>query len=140
MLADLLDPHLLLDHLLLLDVGLDLVGLVGSGLLHLNTGSELRLLQIQVPGRLRLLGLACGLGNHLVLPGRRLRNLGFPGRVGALDGRVALRLGGRDVCLPLDDRDIRLAHVEDVLVLVAHFPDGEGDDLQPHFAHVVGYV
>ena len=59
-------------------------------------------------------------------------------RLGALDGRVALGFGGGDIGVALDARHVRPAHVGDVLVLVAHFLDGERDDFEPHLVHVVG--
>ena len=59
-------------------------------------------------------------------------------RQGALDGGVAIGFGGGDVGVALDAGDVGLAHVGDVLVLVADFLDGERNDFQAHLVHVVG--
>ena len=59
-------------------------------------------------------------------------------RLGALDRGVALGFGRGDVGVALDARDVGPAHVDDVLVLVADFLDGERDDFEAHLVHVVG--
>ena len=56
----------------------------------------------------------------------------------ALDGGVAIGFGGGDVGVALDAGHVGLAHVDDVLVLVADFLDGERDHFQAHLVHVVG--
>ncbi len=67
-----------------------------------------------------------------------LRNRSFASRGCSLDGSVALRFHRSHIGVALDSRHVRLAHVGDVLVLVAHFLDGEGNHFQPHLAHVIG--
>ena len=59
-------------------------------------------------------------------------------RFGALDGDVAIGFGSGYFRVALDARDVRPAHVGDVLVLVAHFFQGEAHDFEPHLVHVVG--
>ena len=64
-------------HLLLHDVGLDLVGLVGLRLLLLDDLQVLGLLDVEVALRLGLLGLRQRLGEHALLVGLRLGDGGF---------------------------------------------------------------
>ena len=135
---DLLHAHRLGDDLLLHDVGLDLVGLVGLRLLLLDRLDVVGLLDLEVALRLGLLGLRQRLGEHALLVGLRLGDRRLAHRLGALDRRVALGFGGGDVGVALDARDVRPAHVDDVVVLVADFLDGERDDLEAHLVHVVG--
>ena len=102
------------------------------------TSSVLRLLDLEVALRFRLLGLRERFREHALLIGLRLGNRRFASRNGAPDGRVALGFGGGDVGIALDARDIGLAHVGDVFVLVADLFDGEGNDFEAHLVHVVG--
>ena len=138
LLLDLLDLHLLGDHLLLHDVGLDLVGLVRLRLLLLGGFQILGLLDLEIALRFGLRGQRLGFRQHPLLVGLRLGDGGFALRDGPLDRGIALGFGGRHVGVALDARDIRPAHVGDVLVLVLHFLDGERDHLEPHLVHVVG--
>src|SRR5207248_5863142 len=62
---------------------------------------------------------------------------GGAGGFGALDGDVAIGFGGGACGVALNAGDVGPAHVGDVFVLVAHFLDGEADDFEPHFVHVV---
>ena len=55
-----------------------------------------------------------------------------------MNGGIAIGFRRGDVGVALDARHIGLAHVGDVLVLVADFLDGERDDLEPHLVHVFG--
>ena len=75
---------------------------------------------------------------HPLLVRLRFGDGGFALRDGAPDGRVALGFGRGDVGVALDARDVRPAHVGDVLVLVLDFLDGERDHFQAHLVHVVG--
>ncbi len=59
-------------------------------------------------------------------------------RCGALDGRIALCVGRGHLRVALDAGDVGPAHVGDVVVLVAHFLDGERNHLEAHLAHVFG--
>ena len=133
---DLLHLHLLRDDLLLHDVGLDLVGLVRLRLLLAALLGELRFLDIQIALRLGLLGQRLRLGQHALLVGSGLGDGGFAQCDGAADGGIALGFGGGNIGIALDARDVRTAHVGDVVVLVADFLDGERDHFEAHLAHV----
>src|SRR6266576_3691905 len=133
----LLHPHAFGDHLLLHDVCLDVVRLVSLRLLLLGNFEVLRFLDLQIALRLGLLGLRQRFGQYPFLVGLRLRNRSFASRGGPLDGSVSLRFHRSHVRVALDARYVRLAHVGDVLVLVAHFLDGERNHFQPHLAHVI---
>src|SRR5262249_52822224 len=93
-------------HLLLHDVALDLVGLVGLGLLLLDHLEVFGLFDFEVALRFGLLGLGQGFGEHTLLIGLGLGDGGFAGGEGALDGGVALGLGGGHVGIALDARDV----------------------------------
>src|SRR5258707_257221 len=56
----------------------------------------------------------------------------------AIDGDIAIGFGRGYFGVALDARDVRAAHVGDVLILVAYFLDGEAHDFEPHLAHIVG--
>src|SRR5579862_6192165 len=133
----LLDLHLLRDHLLLHDVGLDLISLVGGGLLLLHDLVIVGLLDLQIARGFRLLGLRQRFGQHPLLIGLRLGHGGRARRFRALDGCVTLGFGGSHIGVALDARHVRAAHVADVVVLVADFLNGERDHFQAHLVHVV---
>ena len=97
-----------------------------------------RLLDVEVALRFRLLGLRQRLGEHALLVGLRLGDRRLAHRFGALDRGVAVGFGRGHVGVALDARDVGPAHVDDVVVLVADFLDRERDDLEPHLGHVVG--
>src|SRR5258706_557600 len=122
---DLHDLHLLGNDLLLHDVGLDVVGFVGLGLLFLGDFEILRLFYFEVALGFGLLGLGNGFRQHAFLVGLRSGYRRFPRCDGAPDGSIAIGFGGGDVGVALDSGDIRTSHVGDVLVLVADFLDGE---------------
>ena len=96
------------------------------------------LLHFEIALRFGLLGLRERLGQHALLVGLRLGDGGFARGHGAPDGGIAIGFGGGHVGVALDARHVGPAHVGDVLVLVADFLDGEGNDFQPHLVHVVG--
>ena len=80
-------------HLLLHDVGLDLVGFVGLGLLLLDGFQVSGFLDFQVALRLRLLGHGERLSQHALLIGLRLGDSRLALRHGALDGGITLGFG-----------------------------------------------
>ena len=137
LLFHLLDGDFLGLHLLLHDVGLDLVSLVGLRLLLLDHLQVLGLLHFEVALGFGLLGLGKRFGQHPLLVGLGLGDGGLARGHRAPDGRVALGFGGGHVGVPLDARNVRPAHVGDVLVLVADLFDGEGNHFQAHLVHVV---
>ena len=65
-------------------------------------------------------------------------NRGLPLSQRTLDGGIAIGFCRGHVGIALDARDVGLAHVGDVFVLVANFFDGERNDFQPHLVHVFG--
>ena len=134
---DLLDLDLFGDDLLLHDVGLELVGFVGLGLLTACGFGELGLLDVEVALGFGLLGEGEGFGEDALLIGGGFGYGGFAQSYGAADGGVALGFGGGDLGVALDAGYVGAAHVGDVLVLVADLADGEGDDFEAHLAHVV---
>ena len=137
LLFHLLDLHRFGDHLLLHDVGLDVVGFIGLGLLLLGGFQILRFLDFEIARGFGLFGLRQGFGQHAFLIGLGSRDGGGAGCFGALDGGVALGFGGGDIGVALDARDIGTSHVGDVFVLIADFLDGERNHFQAHLAHVV---
>ena len=137
LLLDLLDLDLFGDDLLLHDVGLELVGFVGLGLLTAGGFGELRLLDVEVALGFGLFGEGEGLGEDALLIGGGFGYGGFAESDGAADGGVALGFGGGDLGVALDAGYVGAAHVGDVLVFVADLADGEGDDFEAHLAHVV---
>ena len=62
----------------------------------------------------------------------------FPLRQRTLDRCIAIGFRRGNVGIALDARYVRLAHVGDVLVLVAYFLDGERNHFQSHLVHVFG--
>ena len=120
------------------DVRLNVVRLVGLRLLFFRDFEILRFLNLEVALRLGLLGLGECLCQHALLVGLRLGNCSFPRCHGTLDRSVALGFGGRDVGVAFNAGDVGLAHVGDVLVLVADLFNGEGNYLEAHLVHVIG--
>jgi hypothetical protein len=118
-------------HLLLHDVGLDVIRLVRLRLLLLRDFEVLRFLDFEIALRFGLLGLRKRLGQHALLIGLRLRDRRFARCHRALDGRVPLGFRGGHVRVALDARHVRLAHVGDVFVLVADLFNRERDDFKP---------
>ncbi len=125
LLLDLLDLDLFGDDLLLHDVGLELVGFVGLGLLAACGFGELGLLDVEVALGLGLFGERERFGEDALLVGGGLGDGGFAQSYGAADGGVALGFGGGDLGVALDAGDVGTAHVGDVFVLVADLADGE---------------
>ena len=135
---DLPDLDRFRNHLLLHDVGLYVVGFVGLRLLALHGFQVLRLLDFQIALGFGLLAGRERFGQHPLLIGVGTRHGGGPLGVGALDRGIALGFGGGDIGVAPDAGYVGAAHVGDVLVLVAHFLDGERDHLQAHLGDVVG--
>ena len=133
----LIDAHQFGNDLLLRLVGRNLVRLFGQGPLLTDGRVVLGLLDLEVARGLGLARFRRGLGDNPFLVSRSLGDGGFAHGHGAADGRVALGLGRGDVGFALDPGDVRAAHVVDVVVLVDDLFDGERDDLEAHFAHVV---
>jgi len=90
LLLDLLHLHLLSNHLLLHDVGLDVISLVGLRLLTLGDFEVLRFLDLQVALRFRLLAQRQRFRQHALLIGLGLGYCRFPLRQRALDRRIAV--------------------------------------------------
>src|SRR5208282_3894832 len=135
---DLLDADLLEHDGLLLAIGFDFVGLVGLRL-GLFAGLEVvGLLDVEVAFGFGLPSHGSGFGGDALLVRLRFGDGGGTRGFGTLYGDVAIGFGGGHFGVALDAGDVRAAHVGDVLVLVAHFLDGEADDIEPHLAHVVG--
>ena len=135
---DLLYAHGFSDDLLLHDVRLDLVRLVRLRLLLLDAFHVLRALHFELALCVGLFRQRCRLGFDALLIGLRFRDRRLALRLCALDRGVALRFGSGDIRVAFDARDVRAAHVADVFILVLHFFDREGDDLQTHLRHVAG--
>src|SRR5579862_1867635 len=135
---DLSNFHRLGHHLLLHDVGLNVVGFVGLGLLFLGGFQVLRFLDFKIARGLGLLGGGERLGEHSLLIGLGCGDGGGAGGFRAFDDGVALGFGGGDIGVAFDARDVGTAHVGDVVVLVADFLDGEGNNFKAHLAHVIG--
>src|ERR1019366_8621648 len=135
---DLLDLHSLGGHLLLHDIGLDLVRFVGLRLLAFYQFVVGRFLHFEIALRLGLPRQGSRFSRDALLVGLRLGDGRFPQRNGAPDGGGAFRFGGGDVGVALDARHVWPPHVGDVLVLVTHFLDGERNHLDSHLVHVVG--
>ena len=87
-----LDAHLLGDYLLLHDVGLDIIGLVGGGLLLAHSRHVVGPLQFEVALGFGLLGRRRRFRHDALLVGLRPGDRRFAHRLGALDRRVAARL------------------------------------------------
>ena len=134
---NLLDLHLFGDDLLLHDVGLDLIGFVGLSFLAAALLGKLCLLDIEVALRFGLFREGCGLGDDAFLVGGGFGDCCFAEGDRATDGGVALGFSGGDLGVAFNSGHVGATHVGDVLVLVADFADGEGDDLEAHLAHVV---
>ena len=133
---DLLDFHGLSNHLLLHDVGFDFVTL-SAGLRLLGHFQELAFFR----SRSRWASAAWPakrFRRDAFLVGLGLGDRGGPQGFGALDGNVPFSFGGGHFGIAANAGDVRPAHVGDVVVLVAHFLDGEADDFQPHLGHVAG--
>src|SRR5277367_52638 len=126
------------DDLLLHHVGLDFVGFIGCGLGFLGHFQVAGFFYVEVAFCFRLLRKRSGFGCDAFLIGLCLRNGGRSRRFGAFDGDVAIGFGGGYFRVALDSRDVRPAHISDVLVLVAHFFQGEAHDFEPHLVHVIG--
>ena len=124
--------------MLLHDVGLDVVGFISLSLLPLGNFQVLGFLDFQVALRFGLLSHGERLRQHSFLIRVRLCYGSFALCQRTLYGSVAVSFGGGHVGIALDSGHVRLAHVGDVLVLVAHFLDGERDHLQAHLVHVIG--
>ncbi len=129
--------HLLGDHALLLYVRLDVVRLVRRSLLLLHCRVVLGPFEVEVALGLGLPRLRRGACDHRLLIRRGLGHRGLAHRLGLADRGVALGLRGRHVRNLLHARDVRLAHVRDVLVLVAHLSDGEAHHLEAHLRKVL---
>ena len=138
--AHLLDLDLLGDHFLLLYVGFDLVRLVGGGLLHLDRLEIIGPFHFEVALGFGLAGLAGGFGDDLLLIGFGLGDAGIAQRLSATDDGVTLGFRGGNIGGALDEGDIGTTHIENVFVAIAHFLDGEGDDLEAHLVHVIGDI
>ena len=89
------------------------------------------LLDFQIADALGLFRREKSFRQHPLLIGLRLGDCGRASRFGPLDHRVALGFGRGDIGIALDARDIGTAHVDDVVVLIADFLDGERNDFQP---------
>src|SRR6185437_14457822 len=135
---NLLHLHLFGDNLLLHHVRLQLIGLVRRRLLTLRRLGKLCLLHVEIALRLCLLRQRHRLREHALLVRRRLRHRGFAQCNRAPDRRIALRFHCRNLRVALDACNVGPPHVGDVLVLVAHFLDGEAHHHEPHLAHVLG--
>ena len=125
-------------HLLLHDVGLDFVGFVRGRLRLLGHFEVVGLFDVQVTLCFGLFRQRSGFGGDAFLIGLRFRYGRGACCFGALDGDVAVGFGGGNFGVTLDARNVRPAHVGDVLVLVAHLLDRKAHDIEPHFAHVGG--
>ena len=135
-LLHLLDLHLFKDHLLLHDIGLDVVGLVGLRLLLLGGFEIQRSLHFQIAGGFGLFGLRQCFREHAFLVRLGSGDSGCARSFGALDGGIAFGLGSGDIRIALDARDIRTSHIGDIFVLVPDFLDGERNHFQAHLAHI----
>jgi len=134
---DLLHLHRFRRHLLLHDVGLDLVRLVGLRLLPLGDFEIVRLLDLKIARGFGLLGLRKRLRQNTLLVGLRLGD----GRSRCACARLMAVSRSASAVATSASRLMRAtsrsSHVGDVLVLVANLFDGEGDDLEAHLVHVV---
>src|SRR5439155_20127278 len=137
-LFDLLDLHLLGHHLLLHVVGLDVIGFIGLRLLPFRDFQELGFLDLEIARRLSLLRHRKGFCQDALLIGLRLGDRSFALRQRTLDRVVTISFRGSNIRVTLDARDVGLAHVGDVFVLVTDLFNGEGNHLETHLVHVVG--
>ena len=135
---DLLHLHLLSDHLLLHDVGLDVIGFVCLRLLALGDFEELGSFHFEIALRLGLFCQGQRFRQHAILIRLRFGDGSFPSGKSPPDRRVTISFSGSDIGVALDASHVGASHVDDVFVLVADFLDGERDDFQAHLVHVIG--
>src|SRR5262249_10287165 len=134
----LLHLHLFSNHLLLHDIGLDVVSLVSLSLLFLRDLKVLSSLYLEIALRLGLLGERESFRQHSILVGLGVCHSRFSLRKGTFDGSVTICFSRRYVSVALDSRHIGTTHIRDVFVLVPDFLDGERDHFKTHLVHVIG--